>query len=486
MNSTPRPKDRPIGPFLYLPIEVASRELHAKLLLSYFAVDRGYEVVVGWKRVINKNLRAMPPGIVMFKTLTARDGEAMDKARAAGHRVVALDEEVPGLVATKQKLRWVAKESAAASDVIFAVGDDHLDALRQFHSAHADRYRVVGNPRWDLLRPELRGSHAEEVAAIRRQYGPFILINTNFAILNSSRRTGEETRAWFAETGRVDLSKPEDVIFLDEIYAMEHANTAAVHELVRALPARFPTHRIIVRPHPIERAETWSELLRDLPRTEMVREGAAVPWIMASDVLIHTNCTTGVEAFALDKPAISLRPTALAVNDVYLANRINYVTATVDETLAQLDRLIGPGPAWSGYPAEFRAIFDRFFAGTHGPFACEHILDALTEAFSLRLSPHPGVPAWRPLAGYRQRTRTREHHIQVMPEIDVDGVQQVLRSFDRALGRERVCHVEPCGQLVFHLHGAATRAAYELPGDFSAWLQRLWPRSRVGASAAAG
>ena len=486
MNSTPRPKDRPIGPFLYLPIEVASRELHAKLLLSYFAVDRGYEVVVGWKRVINKNLRAMPPGIVMFKTLTARDGEAMDKARAAGHRVVALDEEVPGLVATKQKLRWVAKESAAASDVIFAVGDDHLDALRQFHSAHADRYRVVGNPRWDLLRPELRGSHAEEVAAIRRQYGPFILINTNFAILNSSRRTGEETRAWFAETGRVDLSKPEDVIFLDDIYAMEHANTAAVHELVRALPARFPAHRIIVRPHPIERAETWSELLRDLPRTEMVREGAAVPWIMASDVLIHTNCTTGVEAFALDKPAISLRPTALAVNDVYLANRINYVAATVDETLAQLDRLIGPGPAWSGYPAEFRAIFDRFFAGTHGPFACEHILDALTEAFSLRLSPHPGVPAWRPLAGYRQRTRTREHHIQVMPEIDVDGVQQVLRSFDRALGRERVCHVEPCGQLVFHLHGAATRAAYELPGDFSAWLQRLWPRSRVGASAAAG
>ena len=32
-------------------IEVASRELHAKLLLTYFAVDRGYEVVIGWKRM---------------------------------------------------------------------------------------------------------------------------------------------------------------------------------------------------------------------------------------------------------------------------------------------------------------------------------------------------------------------------------------------------------------------------------------------------
>lgn len=249
-----------------------------------------------------------------------------------------------------------------------------------------------------------------------------------------------------------------------------------------ALPARFPDHRIIVRPHPIKRAETWSELLRGVPRADMVREGAAVPWIMASDVLIHTNCTTGVEAFALDKPAISLQPTVLAVNDVYLANRVNYVTATVDETLAQLDRLIGPGAGWPGYPSEFRATFDCFFAGTRGPFACEHILDALTDTFGWQLSPHPSVPTWRPQAGYRQRPRIRKHHVQVMPEIDVAGVQQVLQGFDRALGRESVCHVEPCGQLVFHPHGAATRAAYDLPGDFSAWLRRLWPRSSATAA----
>ncbi|MGH6930722.1 MAG: hypothetical protein ACREEV_20575, partial [Dongiaceae bacterium] len=71
---------RPIGPFLYLPIEVASRELHAKLLLAYFAVASGYEAVIGWKRMINKNLRCMPPGLVMFKTMTANDGAAMAEA----------------------------------------------------------------------------------------------------------------------------------------------------------------------------------------------------------------------------------------------------------------------------------------------------------------------------------------------------------------------------------------------------------------------
>ena len=467
-------------PFLYLPIEVGSRELHAKLLLSYFAVDRGYEVIIGWKRMMNKNLRYMPPGIVVFKTLTVNDAVAMRAARAAGHGIAVIDEEAPGLVTMTQKLRWVTRDSVETSDIVFTTGAEHDEAMRHFHPGHAARYRVVGNPRWDLLRPELRGSHAEEVAAIRRQYAPFILINTNFAILNSARRTPEEYRKWFARTGRVDLSMPEDVVFLDEIFAMERANAAAVRELIRALPARFPDHRVIVRPHPIERAETWSELLRDVPRAQMVREGAAVPWIMASDVLVHTNCTTGVEAFALDKPALSLRPAPLSIYEIYLANLVNYVATTVEEALIQLDRIIGPGVAWSGYPPEFRATFDRFFAGTRGPFACERVLDAFREAFGLQLTPHPRLPAWRPLAGYRQRTRMRQHHVQVMPEIDVAGVQQMLHGFDRAFGREQICHVEPCGQLVFHLHGAATRVAHDLPAPLKSWLQRLFlPQSRA-------
>ena len=466
-------------PFLYLPIEVASRELHAKLLLTCFAVERGFEVVIGWKRMMNKNLRYMPPGIVMFKTLTVNDAIAMQEAKRAGHCIAAIDEEVPGLVTMKQKLRWVTEECVTSSDLIFALGEEHMEALLHFRPDHGDKYRIVGNPRWDLLRPELRGGHAEDVAAIRAQHAPFILINTNFAALNSARLTAEKMPKRFVKTGVVDLRKPEDVIFLDEIFQMERANTEAIRALLRELPVRFPNHRFIVRPHPIERTEPWSDFLRDIPRATMIREGAAVPWIMASDVLIHTNCTTGVEAFALDKPAISLQPAKLSIYEIYLANRINYVTATVGETLAQLDRLIGPGAAWSGYPAEFRATFDRFFAGTHGQFACKLVLDALREAFALQLAPHPRLPAWRPLAGYRQRVRTRKHHAQIMPEIDVASVQQILRSFGRTFGNDRVCQVESCGQLVFHVHGAATRGAHDLPGDFAAWLQRLWPRSRV-------
>ncbi|HTO84272.1 MAG TPA: surface carbohydrate biosynthesis protein [Methylomirabilota bacterium] len=470
------PPGRAIGPFLYLPIEVASRELHAKLLLAYFAVAAGFEVVIGWKRLLNRNFRYVPPGVVLFKTLTANDGAAMREARAAGHSIASLDEEVPGLVTMQQKLRWVAAESVAASDLIFALGAEHAEALQHFYPEQAGRCHVVGNPRWDLLRPELRGSHDGEVAAIRAQHAPFILVNTNFAALNSSRRTPEETARWFVKTGRVDLRKPEDAVFLDEIFQMERANSAAVRALLRELPARFPGHRVIVRPHPIERAETWSEFLRDIPRTTMIRDGAAVPWIMAADALVHTNCTTGVEAFALDKPAISLQPAALALGDIYLANRINYRTRTVPETLDLLARLVGRAAPEPVYPADYAATFDRFFAGTAGTFASERIVQALRQLPAF--GPSVERPQWRPRPGYRQTTRVRQHHRLVMPALDRAALEQVLQGFNRALGTQHRFRVEPCGQLLFHVHGAAQPAAHALPGELESWLRRIWPRRR--------
>jgi surface carbohydrate biosynthesis protein len=44
---------------------------------------------------------------------------------------------------------------------------------------------LTGNPRGDLLRPELRGFYARDIESIRREYGDFILMNTNFKPVNA-------------------------------------------------------------------------------------------------------------------------------------------------------------------------------------------------------------------------------------------------------------------------------------------------------------
>jgi surface carbohydrate biosynthesis protein len=478
------PDDRSTGPYLYLPIEIASRELRGKLLLTYFAVRMGYEAVIGWKRLMNRNLRHMPTGTVLFKTLTANDGNVMARARAAGHRVAAIDEEVPGLISTQEKLRWVLPESVAACDLLFAVGQDHLEALNTHFPEYAERYRVVGNPRWDLLRPELRGCYAEEARAIRERHGRFILINTNFGATNSARRSPEVTRDWFIRTGRIDLDNPEDVRLLDGLFAMEWANREVLESVLRELPKRFPEHQFILRPHPIERTDVWDAFVRQQPRMHQVRDGAAAAWILASEAVLHTNCTTGVEAFALDVPAISIQPTRLPIYDIFLSNRINLVTADVEETLRVLQEVVGAGKNWAGYPPEFGKTFDHFFAGTRGAFASERVLEAIRDAFEPALAPDAPRPSWRPLAGYLPRTRTRKHHAMVMPDIDAAGIERILQGFRQALGGTERLQVEPCGQLLFHVHGARARAEHRLPSEMRARLRRLWPVARAAGSSA--
>ena len=196
---------------------------------------------------------------------------------------------------------------------------------------------------------------------------------------------------------------------------------------------------------------------------------------MASDVLIHTNCTTGVEAFALDKPAISLQPTVLAVNDVYLANHINYVTATVDETLAQLDRLIGPGVRLARLSRRVPRDLRSLLRGHPRPLRLRAYPETLQQELGLSCRPR-AFRRWRLWPGYRRR-RARASITSRSCRRSTRHGEQVLRSFDRAFGRAAL----PCRTLRPAGIPPARRGdarAHELPGDFSAWLQRLWPKPR--------
>ncbi len=58
---------------LYLPMEIASRELDSRLLLSVIALTYGFEVVIGQKWLIESNIKRMPGGIYLSKTMTRRD-----------------------------------------------------------------------------------------------------------------------------------------------------------------------------------------------------------------------------------------------------------------------------------------------------------------------------------------------------------------------------------------------------------------------------
>jgi surface carbohydrate biosynthesis protein len=433
---------------------------------------------------MQRNFGRMPPGIVLFKTLTAVDAKAMQAAHAAGHRIASIDEEIPGLVARNEGLRWVAPAAVAACDVAFAVGDEHLEALLWKLPDERDKYVVAGNPRWDLLRPEFARSHGPEVERIRSEHGRFILINTNLGFTNSGKGTTEQMVRKLERGGKFDRRKPEDAAFLAEHLRLERASLAGIKELLPKLAAAFPEHRIVVRPHPGEKAAPWQAIVAETPRALMVRQGSAVPWILAADLLIHTYCTTGVEAFALGRPAICFRPAESFVLDNYLSPQINFPAPTPDAAIERAAAIIAAGGGFA-YPPEYRARFDRSFAAQSGPFAAERIVQELTRRFGVAPAADAARALWQPGPGYIRYVLSKKHNRRLMPAIAPDEIERRLRLFGEVIGRPQRFTIEPCGERVFHIHGHAERVHGEQANTESTWLPR-WVRRLAGTVAAGG
>ena len=359
---------------VYLPIEITVRELDAKLLLAIEALKHGCEVIIGQKWLMEANVPYMPPGLIMSKTLTKRDGLTSKLAKQHGYVTAAIDEEMPGLVASKEKLRWVDPDTVAATDLVMCVGEDHRAAMIGRFPETASRCRVVGNPRWDLLRPGVRDYYRPVAEALRRQHGRFILVNTNSGIVNSVKGSPEQVLKRQIRWGKIDPTKEADQRLMEDRARFRESNFATMKEILRQLPGRFPDHRIVLRPHPNELVETWREYLKDVPRIIIDQSHAAAAWIMAAEALVHTNCTTGAEAYALERPAICVEPLETDTCLNYLAHYVNFRATDVESTLAAVERHLCPALERFAYPAEFAETYRRFISAGTGDLATTRVL----------------------------------------------------------------------------------------------------------------
>jgi hypothetical protein len=141
----------------------------------------------------------------------------------------------------------------------------------------------------------------------------------------------------------------------------------------------LPQHTIIVRPHPAENKESWRANTAALPNVRVIHEGAAANWILGAEAVIHNNCTTGVEAFLLDKPVFAYCPLVAKEFDYGLPNAVSYQVASVEE-LCRVVREQVQEPEAKLFVQEGRQKVAQHYIGSlAGPLASEKIVAALQE-----------------------------------------------------------------------------------------------------------
>jgi surface carbohydrate biosynthesis protein len=356
---------------LIIPCETQTRELDAKLLLACFAAERGFSVIVGSKKQINRRMGSLPRSIYLSKSLTKRNALNYEMLRRIGHTLIGGDEEALVYSSPESYLQLKVSElTLRKTDALVAWGPKNARLWGEFAGFHGAPIYITGNPRTDLLRPELRDFFTPDVEAIRRRFGRFVLVNTNFSRVNhyfsgqSRQRRALESGAGSAFT--LGLADHKTRLF------------GCFDEMVVALARAFPDQTIVIRPHPSEQHETWKRTAAGYPNVHVLHEGNVIPWLLASDVLIHNGCTTAIEAYLLGVASIAYQPVRSKEFDHDLPNRMSHrafdVEALIQLVKDQLGGGIAPDPTEEAAKQE---LIDRHIVARTGALASERLVDAL-------------------------------------------------------------------------------------------------------------
>lgn len=323
---------------IYLPLELKVREFYPKMWLALAASQKGFRSIIGPKSEVQSLTKCLTPGCFFSFGLAQTYAKTFKELKKQGHIVCVIDEE--GLVTLNDDLyaRYrISPTTIHSSDLIFCWGKRQESIIKPLDtSKHSYLFRS-GNPRFDLLRPEFRTLFDCEVDQLKKQHGRFILINTNFGTSNHFMGLDYSIKSL---RNKGWMSTPEDEkYFLDRIRWQKKI----LNEIVKVLPEierSFPEHNIIIRPHPSEDQVVWQKVVAALSRTRVIHSGNVIPWILASEVLLHNGCTTAVEAFLLNKHTVAFRPVIEKALESELPNAMSLQTHTAQQLIEAISSCI--------------------------------------------------------------------------------------------------------------------------------------------------
>jgi surface carbohydrate biosynthesis protein len=444
-------------PVLLIPVENQVRELDAKLLLACVAAGRGLSSIIGFKRDMEFRIASFPRGIFLSKSLRIGKRKFFPLACKLGHKIIAWDEEA--LVHLPADMYYSRRLSAKGMNYLshlFAWGAETRDVWQQYpFLPEGIPIHVVGNPRGDLLRPEIRVYYKAEADRIHNTYGDFILINTNFNHVNAfypAQNLLQPPREPGAEQEFGQAARGMTRAYAEGFRDHKQSIFKDFQELIPFLDHAFPGVNIIVRPHPTENQEIYHRIAARCRKVKVTNEGNVVPWLMAAKVLVHNGCTTGVEAYAMRVPAVSFRKT---VNDYYddgfyqLPNRLSHQCFDVKDLQAMLEQILA-GDMGAADGEERDKLVRHHLAAQEGPLASERIVDVLEKGVDELLhETHPNLNdrfyGWfkttkrRVVQNFKAHLpgsiKTKEFQLHRYPALSQADIESKVVRFQKLLGK---------------------------------------------------
>jgi surface carbohydrate biosynthesis protein len=360
--------------WLYLPIELKVRDLHSRILLASFAALKGIKSIVGHKLEIQHKMREFPLGVFLMYGFANNYLSTLEKIIQHGHKIVAQDDE--GLVVWQndmyQKFRVSSSVLEKVSQV-YAWGPNQKQLIDTWSPKSKEKILVTGSPRFDLLRKPFIQALDVDVQNIKNKFGSYILVNTNFGRANHFKGT-----QYYIHTKKEQyVSDDKSNEFFEGCLEFQKIIYNNFIEMMFELSSIFPEKTIIIRPHPSENHDAWRKHTTGLSNVKVIHDGCVLPWILASEVLIHNGCTTGVEAYMLNKPVISYRPEIDEIYEAVLPNQLSHQVFTKKDLISATKSYLAGSKALR--TPEMETIANFYIESIESTFASEKIIDELSD-----------------------------------------------------------------------------------------------------------
>lgn len=366
----------------YLLVEEGFRELPSRLLIAAAIAGYDRDVWIGQQWWFAENFARLPPGVVLFKGNNGIQAHNMRRAKTAGHVVASMEEEAFGL-STFDGEKLYNRHSGKYCDLFCVQGESLAEFVRCRLPNTQDKVVVTGNPRADLLTAPQDSEIRRQASFIKAEYGSFILINTNYASINPFDIDVYNYYQRCVDVAVYDDRDPEDHAKFDRLIGWEHQNLRLIVDFIRRWP-KGGSMPIVVRPHPSESTKFWHDIMEPLDHVSVIEDTDHLAWTAASEWMVHTSSTTGLEAFLLGVPSISLCPPNSPFSGHFLSNTVNTSFNDVGKALRHVwERVL--------QPQNLNGDTSAFFLALNEHLATGNVKTAATRVANALMEVHPAL-----------------------------------------------------------------------------------------------
>ena len=302
---------------IVLPIDTVRRDLVSRLMLGRKLLDKGFNVFIGYPdeayRTAIRNQRALYVG--RFGTIAGspQDFQFLDALAAAGGRMLYLHDE-GAFYYREHYMRYLKMLhplrllSHGAVSRICCWGSRQAQVVGDMGSDLAEKVYVTGMYRFSTLRSQKNRSGPKAKR-------PTILLMGRYSEVNTSphdvRPFSDESFAMYKRAEfSADGSADEALTDMRRSWRKSVREWAAFIDLTECLSSELQEYDVVIRPHPAEDWTTYEKVFANVSNVSLDIINDVHESISRADYVVHTECTTGVEAQLIGKTVISYRPYA--------------------------------------------------------------------------------------------------------------------------------------------------------------------------------